>query len=326
MRVLHILTIAILATLLVTGCKSKREKLGDAHLEKQSYKIAVQMYLNAEEKGDVSEEFPANVSLALTGYMEEIAKRDPLSAAVSNYTEEIPKYLAKVTDPTVIGKYGTTIANITKMRIKEGEFVPILQGFKAIDVAIDLLAKMNATNPEFETIVDETTKFYVQSVIETTKSESDYVRAEYFLLEAKTALPKNEEIQSELNKVRLKNRSNFLIFAQDVNGITPSPLVDQNAFVIAFPSLKSGKTKTSGELQMWNTSGNNASFKAKDILLVSTTGDEVSGKRVKGGCDKLDNEGDCAMWITWKYKKGFVPEYVLAKNGNAEGRKYLGVK
>ncbi|MGL1936982.1 MAG: hypothetical protein OCD01_18290 [Fibrobacterales bacterium] len=326
MKVSLILTLAVTSLLIITGCKSKREKIGDGHLEQGNYKVAVQMYLNAEEKGEVSEDFPANLSLALTGLMEEIALRDPLSNAISNYTDEIPKYLSKVKDPTIIGKYGVTIAKITKLRVKEGQFIPVLQGFQAITKAKGLLEALNATHSEFTNIVEEAEKLYTDGVIKTAKSESDYVRAEYFLLEAETVLPANTDIKEVLNRVRLKNRSNFLIFSEDVNGITPSPLVDRNAFVMAFPRLTVGSKSASGELQLWNTSGNNQSFKASDFKLISTEGKSVPGKRVRGSCEKVNNENDCAVVIKWRYENGFTPDYVLAKKDNAEGRKYLGVK
>ncbi|MGL1903575.1 MAG: hypothetical protein OCC49_15670 [Fibrobacterales bacterium] len=326
MKVSLVLTLAVTSLLIITGCKSKREKIGDGHLDQGNYKVAVQMYLNAEEKGEVSEDFPANLSLALTGLMEEIALRDPLSDAISNYTDEIPKYLAKVKDPAIIGKYGVTIAKITKLRIKEGQFIPILQGFQAINKAQELLVALNATHSEFATVIEETENFYTGAIIKTAKSESDYVRAEYFLLEAETALPSNTDIKDALNTVRLKNRSNFLIFSDDVNGITPSPLVDRNAFVMAFPRLTVGSKSASGELQLWNTSGNNQSFKASDFKLVSTEGKTVPGKRVRGSCVKVNNENDCAVVIKWRYENGFTPDYVFTKKENAEGRKYLGVK
>jgi hypothetical protein len=159
--------------------------------------------------------------------------------------------------------------------------------------------------------------------------------------------PKNAELQAALNKIRLKNRGDFLIFAEEIIGQRASRLVDKYGYVLAFPILSITPSGTTGEVSVWNSTGNNASFVPSKLKMVSKTGEEAYAKFTGGGWCSIDkvvngmfkptnqpfkgtegelrSEKTCNAKVSFAYGKDFVPDYVDYKdNDNNIGRKYLG--
>jgi hypothetical protein len=120
--------------------------------------------------------------------------------------------------------------------------------------------------------------------------------------------------------------------------------VDKYGYVISFPILSIGPTSTTGEIAIWNATGNNVDFDLSTMKMVSTDGQEVSAKTHSGWCLMSDHEGkmksqfkgsvgkllselSCQAKLTFDYSKGFIPDYVdiKDKDGNL-GRKYFGYR
>jgi hypothetical protein len=152
--------------------------------------------------------------------------------------------------------------------------------------------------------------------------------------------PQNQTLQEALNKVRIRNRGDFLIF-QAVGIDNPSRWVDIYGYILAFHSLTMAPTSLKAELQVWASTGNNADFEVETIRLVSTDGREVLAKQQGvGWCStsdpegkkkapldkkgKLLNEGQCSATINFTFPRGFVPDFVEYKDQYGQGRKYIG--
>lgn len=333
----------IAAALLLVGCKTKQEKMADEFLEQGKLTNAINFYTKAEQKGKLSETFYDNFALAYLRMAAQTAKRDPMSTIVPSYLEQVDKFVAKSQNPAVIEEYVTTLAQIGSMQAQvEDSYEFTLQGFHNLKHAEEVSSKNGKVGAAaIQTARDQAEKKYVAGVITEASGEANTVAREYTLLLGEVVAPNNAELKAALNEVRKKNRGDFLIF--EAAGVeNPSRWVNKYGYALAFPSLSISDSETKGELQFWNSSGNNSDFDGSLIKLVSVDGKEVQAKgsfagwctgndpikptkeKLKAGRGKLLDEGTCSINISFSYGKDFVPDYVEYKDNFGLGRKYFG--
>lgn len=338
-----LIILSLAAALLLAGCKSKQEKMADEFLEKGKLTNAITFYTKAEQKGGVSETFYDNFSLAYLRMALQTTKRDPMSTIVSSYLEQVDKFMAKSQNATAIEEYVTTLAQIGSLQAQvEGNYEFTLQGFSNLKHAEEVSAKNGKVGAAaIQTARDQAEKKYVATVITEANGEENTVAREYYLLLGEVVAPNNAELKSALNEVRKKNRGDFLIF--EAAGVeSPSRWVNKYGYVLAFPSISISGSETKGELQIWNSSGNNSDFDASVIKIVSVDGKEVPAKgsmagwctgndpikptkeKLSGGRGKMLNEGTCSVNLSFSYGSDFIPDYVEFKDQFGTGRKYLG--
>lgn len=335
--------IPVALSLFLVGCKSKQEEMADDFLAQNKLTNAINFYTKAEKKGEVSETFYDNFALAYLRMAAQTAKRDPMSTIVPSYLEQVDKFVAKSKNPAVIEEYVTTLAQIgSAQAVVEGAYEFTLQGFKNLEHAEEVSAKNGKVGASaIQTARDAAEKKYVASVIASAAAIENSVAKEYELLLGEVVAPNNAELKAALNETRKKNRGDFLIF--EAAGVeSPSRWVNKYGYVLAFPSISIGATETKGELQFWNSSGNNSDLDGSAIKIVSVDGKEVvtkgalggwctgndpikpSKEKLKNGKGKLFDEGTCSVQVSFTYESGFVPDYVEYKDGFGVGRKYLG--
>lgn len=333
----------VAAALLLAGCKSKQEKMADEFLEQGKLTNAINFYTKAEQKGKISETFYDNFALAYLRMAMQTTKKDPMSTIVPSYLEQVDKFVAKSTNTAVIEEYVGTLAQIGSLQAQvEGVYEFTLQGFHNLKHAEEVSAKNGKVGAAaIQTARDQAEKKYIATVITAANGEANTVAREYELLLGEVVAPNNAELKTALNEVRKKNRGDFLIF--EASGVeNPSRWVNKYGYVMAFPSLSIGGSETKGELQFWNSSGNNSDFDGSGIKLVSVDGKEVPAKgsfngwctgndpikpvkeKLKGGRGKLLDEGTCSINVSFSYGGDFVPDYVEYKDQFGVGRKYLG--
>jgi hypothetical protein len=338
---------ALITLLVLSGCKSKLEKMGDEFLEQGKIRNAVTFYTKANAKGEVSEEFNDNFILAYTRMMDQVAKKDPASGAIRGYVEEIQKRIGECKRPEVTTEFVETLSKVARAQVEIGgdDYGIILQAFAFFDIAKNVSKSQgNAGKAELDKNFSSVENKYLDMVISEAEGMESSVATEYKYLEAQNVIPDNQKLKEKLNEIRKKNRGDFLIF--QAAGIEhPSPKVDIYSYVFAFPSVSITGTNTTGELQVWNSAGNNVEITAEEIFLVSTDGKKVAGKQIGNGTctsPELDKEfknktvnftgkalliveGNCSMKVSWTYDSGFTPDYVSWENEFGKGRKYLGI-
>jgi len=335
--------IPLSAALLLVGCKSKAERLGDESLAADRLTNAITFYTKAEKAGDVSEEFKDNFALAYLRMAAKTAKKDPLSNVVRSYIEQINKLVLESKNPKVIEEYVTTLASIGAIQITaDGEYGTILEGFSNIKNAEDFSAKNGKVgSAAIQASRNQAESKYVAGVLKNASDIENSIAKEYELLLAEVVAPDNAELKAALNTTHKKNRGDFLIF--EAAGVeSPSRWVNKYGYVTAFPSISISGTETKGEMQFWNSSGNNTELDGSLIKLVSTTGQETPNKgantgwcsgnnplkptkeKLVAGKGKLLDEGTCSIAVSFSYGSDFTPDYVEYKDQFGVGRKYLG--
>jgi hypothetical protein len=338
-----ILLVSVVASLFFFGCKSKVESLGDEHLAAGRLQNAIAMYTKADQKGGVSEGFYDNFGRAYLRQAAFLAKKDPMSNVVAGYLEQVDKMVEKSKDQALIEEFVTTLAAIGAGQANaDGGYEFVLQGFQNLKHAEEVSAKNGKVGAaKIQSSRDEAEKKYVGNVLKNALNVDNLVAREYEYLSAEVVAPNNAELKAVLNDVRKKNRGDFLIF--EAAGVeTPSRWVNKYGYVLAFPSLSITSTGAKGELQMWNSSGNNSDIDTKTIKIVSTDGKEsivkggLSGwctgvdpmkptkEKLKNGSGKLLDEGTCSVNVEFSFDSGFVPDYIEYKDGFGLGRKFLG--
>jgi len=333
-----------------TGCKGKNESNGDSFLKEGKYRNAVNSYTNALKKGKVSKDFYDNFVIAYTAAAKQTAKKNSSDDIIRNYVEQIHKNMPNVKKASTLDSVVAGLSEIGVAQVKDGyEYEYILQGFRNLDSAISIAKRGNVNGNVPKTARDEAEKVIVAKALENSKGAENEITAEYILLEAEVVAPNNEQLKKALDAIRVKNRGTFLIFAEDIIGQRASRMVDKYGYVLAFPILSITPAGITGEIQIWNATGNNAVFEPNKLKVISKTGEEAAGKYVgRGYCniDRVDektgmfksvnqpfkgNEGElrsektCNAQIAFAYGKGFEPAYVDYKdNDNNIGRKYFG--
>jgi hypothetical protein len=226
------------------------------------------------------------------------------------------------------------------------EYEYTLQGFRNLDSAISIAKRSDLNVSSVVAARKKAEDAIVKTALENSDGAENSVAAEYALLEAEVVAPNNAELKKALNTIRLKNRGDWLLFAEEIIGQKASRLVDKYAYVMSFPILNMTPTGTTGEIAIWNSTGNNVDFDINNIRMVSTDGKEVNAKYVgggwcvdggdylgkkrtqfKGSVGRLHTELTCQAKLSFTYAKGFVPDYVDVKDkDNNIGRKYFGQK
>ena len=337
------LILATATTLLLLGCKPKQERVGDAALAAGNLTNAITFYTKAEQNGDSSTEFRYNFALAYMRQAAKTAKKDPMSDVVTGYMEQVDKYLANCTDPKIEEEYVTTVASIgAAQALTDGDYEFVLRGFSNLKKAEDISAKNGKVGgAAIQGFRDQAEKKYIDNAMKNVATISNNVAKEYELLLAEVVAPNNAQLHAALNDVRKKNRGDFLIY--EAAGVEdPSRWVNKYNYVLAFPSMTIAPTGFKGEMQVWNSTGNNSELDANTIKLVSTDGKEVVvNKGATGWCSgpnalkptkeklvdgkgKSLSEGTCSIQVTFTYPQGFVPDYAEYKDQFGVGRKYFG--
>lgn len=350
MKIQLLVAFAGLAVILA-GCKGTNEKRGDDHLEKGEYRNAINCYLDAKNRGHISDEFYDNFTLALVKAAEVEAKKDPSSSLLTGYFEQTMKNLAQVKNQEAAQKIAEAMANVGKAQSSvEGDLGTNVDGFAKIDSAIAVVQRTGGNVASVKSVRTEAENAYVARTLSDAQDEEDPVVREYNLLKIELMAPDNAQLKAALDKSRLQTRPYFLIFGENI-GETPSKLIDKWGYVMALPDVKIGPSSLSGELQFWASTGNNTELDVSKIRLVSTKGDEsVAQLNAKGknwceaevitgpkGAEKVEtkqkpfkedkkllNEFKCSVQISFSYSQGFVPDYIEYKDQFGIGRKYLG--
>ena len=316
-----------IAAMIFVGCKDKREKLGDKHLEAGRYRNAIGMYNKAEAKGKVSEEFYDNYSIALLKQLDISAKKDAGQDIVMLYVKELPKYLAKAKKAEVFELFVTTMMDVGKKKIEIDEYPHTVQAFDMFKEAAKVVKESSVGKGAYESSFNAIEQQFVKKALGNVGG--DPVVAEYYLLEAEKLLPENAELQKALSEVRQKNLYQLLIWSPDVNGVTPSPLIDNNGWVFGFRQgeFKQTDKGLNGFVEIWNSTGNNGKLvESNEFTLVSKDGKSVENKaKIGKGCARLDTEKDCTTKLTFSFDSDFVPYYIQLKNEFGIGKKYLPV-
>jgi len=347
---LSLLVILLGVAVAFTGCKSKNESNGDRYLKEGRYRNAVNSYTNALQKGKVSKDFYDNFVVAYISAAKQTAKKNASDDLIRSYAEQIFKNMPNVKNKAAIDSVVQGLSEIGLAQINgDFEYEYTLQGFRNLDSAISIAKKNGASANFAEATRKKAEDALVKRVLESAEGAGNDITTEYVLLEAEVVAPGNADLKKALNKIRLKTRDTFLIFAEEIIGQRASRLVDKYGYVIAFPNISISSTGTTGEVSIWNSTGNNVAFEPGLLKLVSKTGESVSAKYTgggwcgmdgvvggqykesrnpfKGSTGELRTEKTCNAKISFAYSKGFEPDYVDYRDkDNNIGRKYLGYK
>ena len=351
MKKIFLVALASAVAFTMVGCKGTNEKRGDEHLKEGRFRNAINSYIEAKKKGNMSSEFFDNFTLALVRAADVEAKKDINSDLLSGYFDKASDNLPEVKNQEVLQEFATTMANIGKLQAsQEGvDYGTIVNAFAKIDSALAIAKRSGVATSSIQSIRTEAENNYVARNLSDAVGESDPVVSEYQILKIAEMAPNNEKVKAALNTSRKATRGYFLIFGEQI-GEPVSRRVDKWGYVMAFPTIKLTPTSLAGELQFWASTGNNTELDPAGLKLVSTTGEEVGAKAGSGWCEaevlvgkkgdekiekkkqnikpgtkgKLMNEFQCSLNVTFNFSKGFVPDYVEYKDEFGIGRKYLG--
>lgn len=342
----------IISAALLFGCKGKNESDGDSYLKQGKFRNAVNSYTNAMQKGKTSKDFYDSFVIAYASAAKQTATKNASDDIIRSYIEQIHKNLPKTQKPATIDSVVLALSEIGVAQVNGGfEYEYVLQGFRNLDSAIALAKRSNVNASSANSARKKAEDKVVKQAMENSEGSENTIAGEYVLLEAEVVAPDNENLQKALNAIRIKNRRDFLIFAEEIIGQRASRLVDKYGYVMSFPIINIGATSTTGELAVWNSTGNNVEFDVNKIKMVSIDGKEVSAKYTgggwcaiegvdqktgmfkeekrtfKGSVGELRSEKTCQAKVSFAYAKGFVPDYIIYQDkDNNVGRKYLGYK
>jgi len=327
------------------GCKGKNESDGDSYYKEGKYRNAVNSYTAALSKGKISDGFYDSFVIAYASAAKQTAKKNASDDIIRSYIEQIHKNLPKSKKAATKDSVVLALSEIGAAQVLgDFEYEYTLQGFRNLDSAISIAKRNNGSNAGLaESSRKKAEDAIVKRAIENSDGAENTIAAEYTLLEAEVVAPKNPALKAALNKIRLKNRGDYLLFAEEIIGQRASRLVDKYGYVMSFPILSIGPTSTTGELAVWNSTGNNVDFDVSTIKMVSTDGQSADAKYVgggwcfmsdhlgkmksqfKGSVGRLLSELSCQAKVSFNYPSGFVPDYIEVKDkDNNIGRKYFG--
>ena len=352
MKKIFLATLAAAVAFSMVGCKGTNEKRGDEHLKDGRYRNAINSYLEAKKKGNVSDEFYDNFTLALVRAAEIEAKKDLSSDLINGYFDKAGVNMPEVKSNEVIEETVTKMATVGKQQAtQEGvDFNTVINAFARIDTALVYAKAKGVGEGAVKTLRLEAENAVVAKTLPEIKDESDPVVAEFGLLRLEYVAPENAEVKAALNKNRKTTRGYFLIFGENIADAAGKRFVDKWGYVMALPTIKMSPTSLTGELQFWASTGNNTELDPSKIKLVSTDGKEVIAKAGSGWCEaevlvgkkgdekiekkkqnikagtkgKLMNEFQCSLNVSFSFAKGFVPDYIEYKDEYGIGRKYPG--
>jgi hypothetical protein len=333
----------VFAALLIS-CKGKNESDGDSYYKKGKFRNAVNSYVEARKKGKISDEFYDSFVVAYASSAKQTAQKNASDGYIGGCVEQIYKNLPSTKKSSTLDSVVVALTDIGVAQIKgDYEYEYTLQGFRNIDSALAIAKRGNVSGEYAKKARKDMESTIIKRAIENAEGADLPVAAEYTLLEAEVFAPDNAELKKTLNNVRLKNRSDLLIF-EAVGIEKPSRFVNKYGYIIAFPSINIGPTGTTAEVVVWNSTGNNVDFDFSKLKMVSTKGETASAKvgggscymsdhlgkkkgPLKGSVGKLLSELTCLVNISYSYPNGFIPDYVDYKDANNNlGRKYLGYK
>lgn len=328
MKTKRVLLTGVLAySLLLGACKAKREKIGDEQLQKGQLKNALMMYgKHLDKKGDLSDEFWDNYSLAMIRMMAKSAKDNPSSDVVNTYMTQLPKKLDKTKLTSTAKEFVESAIGVSVALLETQDFRLEVNAWKYLNSAKKVAKDKGAGVPEINAAIKKLEQEYAARFLKMSQDAPEGEAKEYHLLAALVNIPGNAAILEQLQKVRKKNISTFLIWGEEVNGINPSPLVDVTQYHIAFRRGTFKKTGTSlgGLVQIWNTSGNSTSLQGKNFSLHGKDGTVITNKKgISKDCKRFDSEKDCSTSVSFKFKKGFEIDFMQLKNDDGIGKKYL---
>jgi len=337
----------LVSAAMLFGCKGKNESDGDSYYKDGKYRNAVNSYTAALSKGKTSDGFYDSFVIAYASAAKQTAKKNASDEIIRSYMEQIHKNLPKSKKAATKDSVVLALSEIGLAQVLGGfEYEYTLQGFRNLDSAISIAKRNGGSNAGVaESSRKKAEDAIVKQAIENSDGAENTIAAEYTLLEAEVVAPKNVALKEALNKVRLKNRGDYLLFAEEIIGQKASRLVDKYGYVMSFPILSIGPTSTTGEIAVWNSTGNNVDFDVSTIKMVSTDGKEVNAKYIgggwcfmsdhlgkmksqfKGSVGRLLSELSCQAKISFSYPSGFIPDYVHVKDKDSNiGRKYFGQK
>jgi len=332
---------------MLLGCKGKNESDGDSYYKDGKYRNAVNSYTAALSKGKISDGFYDSFVIAYASAAKQTAKKNASDDIIRSYVEQIHKNLPKSKKAATKDSVVLALSEIGLAQVLGGfEYEYTLQGFRNLDSAISIAKRNNGSNAGVaESSRKKAEDAIVKLAIENSDGAENTIAAEYTLLEAEVVAPKNAPLKEALNKVRLKNRGDYLLFAEEIIGQRASRLVDKYGYVMSFPILSIGPTSTTGEIAVWNSTGNNVDFDVSTIKMVSTDGKEAPAKYIgggwcfmsdhlgkmksqfKGSVGRLLSELSCQAKVSFTYPSGFIPDYIEVQDKDKNiGRKYFGQK
>jgi hypothetical protein len=326
------------------GCKGKNERAGDSYYKEGKFRNAVNSYTAAMQKGKISDEFYDSFVIAYASAAKQTAQKNSSDDIIRSYVEQIHKHLPNAKKASTLDSVAQALSEVGVAQVKGGfEYEYTLQGFRNLDSAISIAQRGSGNANAARAARQEAEKAVVKQAIENSEGAENTIAAEYVLLEAEVVAPNNADLKKALNNVRLKNRGDYLLFAEEIIGQRASRLVDKYGYVISFPILSITKAGASGEIAVWNATGNNMDFDMNKLKMVSTDGKEVNAKYTgggwcfmsdhlgkkkspfKGSVGRLLSELSCQAKISFSYPGSFVPDYVEYKDDNNNmGRKYFG--
>ena len=337
----------LVSVALLWGCKGKNESAGDSYYKEGKFRNAVNSYTVALQKGKISDGFYDSFIIAYASAAKQTAKKNASDDIIRSYVEQIHKNLPKSKKAATRDSVVLALSEIGVAQVSgDFEYEYTLQGFRNLDSAINIAKRNGGSNAgQAESSRKKAEDFVVKQAIENSDGAENTIAAEYTLLEAEVVAPKNAALKDALNKIRLKNRGDYLLFAEEIIGQRASRLVDKYGYVMSFPILNIGPTGTTGEIAIWNSTGNNVDFDISAIKMVSTDGRETNAKYTgggwcfmsdhlgkmkspfKGSVGRLLSELSCQAKVSFSYPSGFVPDYIDVKDkDNNIGRKYFGQK
>lgn len=317
----------IAASLLLGACKAKRETIGDEQLAKGQLKNALMMYgKHLDKGGDLSDEFWDNYSTAMIRMMAKAAKDDPTQDVVHTYIMELPKKLEKTIKPETTKEFIEAVIVVSKELLAMDEFQKEVNAFKYLYSAQELAKAKKTGESVINSALTSIQSAYADKMLKASKDATELEAKEYHLLAGLVNLPGNEKLTEALQVARKNNISTFLIWAPEVNGITPSPLVDVTQYHIAFRKGAYSKSSTglNGSVQIWNTSGNSTELVGKNFSLHGKDGSVIENtKSISKDCKRFDSEKDCTTSVAFKFPSSFEVDYIQLKNPDGIGKKYL---
>ncbi len=195
MKTKNLIVLMAASAVLLVGCKGANEKRGDSYLEEGRYQNAINSYLTAKGKGNVSNEFYDNFTLAIAKRAEVESKKDPQSSLIHGFFEQAIQNLGKVQSAEKAVAIGEALSAVGLNQISsEGvELGAVIDGFANIVTSISLINRFGGDASKVKAFRTQAATVYVSRTLPESLEERDPVVKEYNLLSIAIIAPNNED-------------------------------------------------------------------------------------------------------------------------------------
>ncbi len=318
----------LLMAALLTGCKSKREALGDKYLEGGDPMHAVMYYDQAMQKGPLSTSFYRNYVKASIQVLTIRAKEDPTAEFLDALKDSIVSILKQHPDPTGEAAFVAALQEVGRSRIKVGSTEGVEGGFRFLAAAESFGGKAGAANARKEYVAGKLTE--IQGELKEVSSQPTAgIVADYKMTKlALTLGTETDEMKVLWSQIRKANLNTYLMYDNDdVDlGERPDSRINKYGVLLGIVKYEPGAT-TKIQVKAWNGSSGPFHFDGDYFTLFDKDGKgykptakigHFSKKDVVGKADESKTGG-----VTFKLPAGAAPSYLEFKSESGVTRKYL---